>query len=572
MYIYCKIYDVLRLLSLLLSVLCFLSCSEKVQHDDLSLGYDLYDSGVLYLKENLTDSAFHMFDEARNIFIEGYDSLNTANVLIHMAMIQRDQGDYFGAQETSLQALEYLDEYDPAHRIYVSSTYNNLAIASSFLGNYEQAIDFYEHSYRFSDSSANTYLIRNNLAISYRRKGNYAKAFEIFQGIILETEKSNPREYARVLSNYAMAKLQKDSTYDAAPELLDALYIRMRENDLSGLNASYSHLTDYYAQNKRDSAIFYANKQYEVANRIKNPDSRLRALDRLITLSPTDSSKRYYTQYKQISDSLHQARAAAKNQFAVIRYEVEKNKADNLRLQKDNALKANRLTQQYTITGSISLLFILAVSGGSFYYKKRRQRLELEAQDRIKASQLKTSRKVHDVVANGIYRVMSDIEYKDAIDREDLLDKLEDMYHKSRDISYDTEEALEYDQSFHEHMTGLIKSFASDCRTVFIVGNEPDIWHSFDHDAREHIRHVLQELMVNMDKHSQAENVVVRFETSPDAIRIYYSDDGVGLQKDTPYGNGLANTVSRIESLQGKITFVLAVDKGLKIEIMIPSL
>jgi len=309
---------------------------------------------------------------------------------------------------------------------------------------------------------------------------------------------------------------------------------------------------------------------YNTAKKIQSADDQVYALSKLIELSPETESKEYFHTYQSLTDSLHQARAAAKNQFALIRYEVEKNKADNLRLQKENAEKINRLTRQRFFTGSLVFLLVLSVVGGRFWYRKRKQRLDLEAQHKIKASQLKTSRKVHDVVANGIYRVMSEIENKEDIDREGILDKLEGVYHKSRDISYEAEDSLPAEQSYAQQITELLTSFATAHQKVLIVGNESQLWDHVNENIKTEIRHVLQELMVNMRKHSHTDQVVIRFEKIDALLKIYYKDSGVGMKNVDSQGNGLKNTGSRIKNLDGEIIFVSEPGNGLKVEITIP--
>ncbi|WP_229707528.1 tetratricopeptide repeat-containing sensor histidine kinase [Sphingobacterium alkalisoli] len=561
----------MKYLYLYLLFLTLLSCAQEEVTQPPVDARPYYTKAFEYLDAGKTDSAFLTFDKAKNLFIEAKDSLNTANCLINMAITQREQGDYFGAQETSLQARDYLDELNPDHRIYISTNYNNLATTSDNLKDFDQAISFYDLAIKFSDDSLNTLIYQNNKAISYQYLERYDEAIDLYNEILNQTI-DNSREYARVLSNLARAKWLKDPGYQAVPDFLTALKIREREKDLWGQNASFSHLADYYEKEKTDSAFFYASKMYTTAQKIRSAPDQIQALEKKITVGPSDSIKNYFLSYSTLKDSVQVARAAAKNQFALIRYEVEKNKSDNLLLQKDNAEKANRLTQQRAITGGVSLVLFVAIFGGSFYYKKRKQRLELEAQNQIKASKLETSKKVHDVVANGLYRVMKEIEYKQVIDREYTLDKLEEMYNRSRDISYESEEQPKIEQPYHERLTELIKSFATENRRVLIAGNDAELWHAADQEGKDNIRHVLQELMVNMDKHSQADHVVVRFEKTGHQLHIYYSDDGIGIKKDTVHGNGLTNTVSRIEKLGGKINFDDETVKGLKVEITIPFL
>ncbi|WP_317170960.1 tetratricopeptide repeat-containing sensor histidine kinase [Sphingobacterium micropteri] len=559
----------MKSLPIYIAAFVFVACSEDdknhrvvVQNPDIDKAYE-------YLERGVDDSAFFAFSKAKDIYIEADDSLNVANCLINMAITQKDQGDYFGAQETALQATDYLDESNPEHYIYLSTNYNNLGAATVKLSDFGQALTFYELALQFSNDSLNTLVYQNNIAICYQQLKKYDKALQIYVRVHEEI-KSSQIEYARVLSNLARTKWLADPAYSAIDEFLTSLAIREQENDLWGLNASYVHLTDYYADTRPDSALWYAKKMYDTAKKIQSADDQVYALSKLIELSPETESKEYFQTYQSLTDSLHQARAAAKNQFALIRYEVEKNKADNLRLQKDNAEKINRLTRQRFFIGSLVFLLILFVAGGRFWYKKRKQRLELEAQHKIKASQLKTSRKVHDVVANGIYRVMSEIENKEDIDREGILDKLEGVYHKSRDISYEAEDSLPAEQSYAQQITELLTSFATAHQKVLIVGNESQLWDHVNENVKAEIKHMLQELMVNMRKHSHTDQVVIRFGKNEGKLKIFYKDNGVGMKNVHAQGNGLKNTGSRIKNLDGEIIFVSETGNGLKVEIAIP--
>src|SRR5690606_32400160 len=164
-------------------------------------------------------------------------------------------------------------------------------------------------------------------------------------------------------------------------------------------------------------------------------------------------------------------------------------------------------------------LAVLIVGGGVFWHKRRTQRLALEAQHRIDAHQLKTSKKIHDVVANGIYRVMAEIENQEEINREGILDRLENMYEKSRDISYETDEPAEALSDYHEQIAQLLKSFATASTKIIIVGNAFDLWEDVGTTVKAEIEYILQELMVNMRKHSGATDVVVRFEKAAGQLR-----------------------------------------------------
>lgn len=528
-----------------------------------------YDKAYEYIDAGKTDSSFFFFDKARQVFLDNKDSLGVAKCLINMAITLKDQSDYFGAQETGLQAVSYMNLNNPKHHIYLSTNYNNLGVASSALGQYKSALSFYGLALKFSNDSSNTFSYQNNIALCYQNLRQYNKAIEIYNNL-LEKTKESPKRYARVLSNLARAKWLQNSNYQSEAELLEAAAIREQEKDLWGLNASYSHLTDYYTNSNTQIALLYAQKMHTVAREIKSVDDQIYALGKLVELTPSYGAKEYFREYQHLSDSIQQARAAAKNQFALIRYEVEKNKTENLRLEKENAQKQYRLTRQRVITGGTVFLLIIAIGGGSLWYKRRKQRLELEAENKVKETQLHLSKKVHDVVANDIYRVMTEVEYKEDLDREGLLDKLEIIYNQSRDISHNVEQRSIAETSYNEQISSLLRSFASaNCR-ISIAGNDAGQWTDVSPRIREEIKHVLQELMVNMKKHSRAEQIVVRFEKLDRKLKIFYKDNGVGLQTDKSEGKGMANTVSRIESLGGEIIFANTLGKGLTVNAVIP--
>ena len=78
---------------------------------------------------------------------------------------------------------------------------------------------------------------------------------------------------------------------------------------------------------------------------------------------------------------------------------------------------------------------------------------------------------------------------------------------------------------------------------------------------------MLQELLTNMKKHSNASIVVLSFEKSGKYLIINYKDNGIGTSLTKR--NGLQNTENRIQSINGTITFESEINKGFKAIIMI---
>jgi signal transduction histidine kinase len=83
---------------------------------------------------------------------------------------------------------------------------------------------------------------------------------------------------------------------------------------------------------------------------------------------------------------------------------------------------------------------------------------------------------------------------------------------------------------------------------------------------------VLQELLVNMKKHSRCSLVVITFKKNKNKLQIDYSDNGVGASLDKKNSrNGLQNVENRILSIKGNITFDTNTGKGFKTSLSIPA-
>lgn len=514
-----------------------------------------YDKGVSFL-ERRNDSAYFYFNK---VVTSSKDSLQLAMAYNNMAVIENDEGDDYGGQEMALTSLRYLHEDRAKDQYCLVADYNVLGNSSLNLKNYDAAIRYYDQAATLTKSEAFRNIALNNKAVVYREEKQYDRAIALYDSILVRSKLSK-KEYARVLTNLAMVRWLKDTTYRAAPSLLMALQLREAEKDDWGLNSSYNHLAEYYSSSRPDSAFRYAREMLVVAMRLGSPDDELEALQRLITLGPAAAVKPWFARYRTLNDSLQLARSRAKNQFALIRYESEKNRTDNLRLQRENAEKRIELLWgRILLFGSIAV-FGLVVAWLVVWFRKR-------TRNRIRDHQLRTSQKVHDVVANGLYRLLSGLEHDVIVDKERLLDELEILYEQSRDISY---ERIDDGEAFHLVVTQLLTSFGGPETKVGVAGNGEALWTSVGLGVKRELEPILQELMINMKKHSGAGKASVQFHQDDGQLVVRYADDGAGLPPAFRYGNGLANTENRIQKMGGQLIFGPNNPKGLKIEIRIP--
>ncbi|WP_179412656.1 tetratricopeptide repeat-containing sensor histidine kinase [Mucilaginibacter sp. E4BP6] len=513
-----------------------------------------YRKAYNFLNKN-KDSAFYYFNRSAT---NSSDKAQVALAYQNMALIQSDAGDNYGAQESLTLALKSLDENDPKNRGHLAEDYNQMAITFSNLSDNAQAITYYGLALQYADDPQLKSYFLNNQGNAYKDMKAYTKALSSYNAVISIVGRKGIA-YARVLTNLAITKWLQNPRYNAAPELLRSLSIRLQEKDVWGENSSYAHLSEFYIDRQPDSALWYAQKMFNTARRLKSPDDELYALRKLILLVPKQA-KLFFQRYQHLEDSLQTRRAAAKNQFAVIRYNVAQSKAENLQLQKKNE---ERRYQLITVSAVSSLALIWTI----WWYRKRKQRLQLETENKIRESKLQLSQKVHDQVANGVYRIMSEVEHNSDFDKSHLLDQLDSVYEMSRNIAHDETGS---DGDFTERVSTLLNAFKKTAIRLAVSGNEPGLWQPVSAFAREQLELVLQELMVNMSKHSRATQAYIEFTLEEDSLKIDYRDNGIGMSNQGKKGKGLQNTVSRIKALNGSIKFENQNEKGLHIEIQVP--
>lgn len=521
--------------------------------------YTEYNYGEYLYYYKKWDSAFLMFNRYVN---NPDDTLNKGKAYNYMAEMQWTIGDLYGAQQSLIGAISTLDSFNKSHRKEIGQSYNLLGNVSLDLKLYDEAIRDYDKAVNFFEGFDSIYEAINGKATALQKKGEYDQAIAIYDSI-LSIKKAETLLIARAIDNRARTKWLANPAYPALREFQTALKIRIDNQNSQGLNASYAHLSDYYAKVNSDSAIWYAQKMLQIAKLNRSPGDMLEAIDKLIRLNKTSSVKDiFYQQFKSLNDSLQFARDTIRNRFALIRYDFQKSKADNLALQQ-------HITKQRLLMYGLAALAVVAIVALTIWYDKRRKRIKRESENAIRESRLKTSQKIHDVVANGLYGIMNELEHNKTIDQEPLITKIEQLYEKSRDISYENHsgsETTNYDRQIHK----LLNSFSTESRKVVIVGNQPGFWNKISASQKKELELIINEIMINMKKHSDASNVVFVFKQENGKGHINYTDNGVGLPSPLEFGNGLKNTVSRIKAINGEIKFGKRQERGVSVELIFP--
>ncbi len=512
------------------------------------------------------DSAFYYFNLSKKYSLELGDSLRAARRLLSMAHIQSDFNDHYGAKETVVEALEYLKT--TKNTTQISRANDLLGTLNRLLLNFEDAIAYHLASINISDDAVTITGYRNNLALVYRDVKNYPKAISILEDVLQDSIlSSNSSRYARVLHNIAYIKW-KNGDRDIEPLFLYALTLRKNNGDMRGLVSSYSTVGEYFAESEPAKAKKYLDSCISVSKQLKMPGGEIDALKILLKIQPNSTSIR--DRYIFLKDSLSELELKVKTQFAKMKYDDDQEKARLLRLETETAQKETQLAQERAQSILfISLSSILLVSGISFYFLLH-QRHKREKLREVYNTEKRISQRLHDGLANDIFSFMTKVENEADFKKNELLDGLENIYSRTREISHENS-SIRTSNDFLEELKNLIKNYQGNGITIITKGIEDIDWATLDEQKCVALHRSLNELMVNLKKHSQANLVGLRFSYEKNVIKLNYNDNGIGFPLDIKYGVGLQNTVSRIRGCGGTIKFIPKEKTGAAIEIIVPA-
>lgn len=540
--------------------------------DTFKVAQGYLEKGGMFNSTKSFDSAFYYFNSSKILFALKKDSLRAGYSLIEMSRIQYVSGDYFGSEATATEALSYLEKTDNIE--YKREIYNILGMNYKKLLNYDEALHYYNKSLKIAKDSLSKCIIQSNRASVYIEKKEYDKAISMLNALNTSDVVSNdPGTKARVLTNLGNVFLRTNR-----PQALDYIKqgfaIREKIGNPVDLLSSYILLSDFYVTKHRDIAKAYAEKAYAIAHKIKNEDEKLRALEVLILSSSGEDFRKYTVQYIELQDSVDIVRMIAKNQFARIKYDSKNVQEENVRLktrEENNRLIAEKDKAQSQLIFSLCAFIIIILL---LLYFLMRMRYKKEKIKEVYNTENRIAKKVHDELANDVFRVMTfaeTLEVDNPDKKEKLIQDLDNVYGRTRNISRENS-AIDTGEKYPVVIKEMLAAYNATIIKVAVIGIDTIGWNEIHELKKIALYRILQELLVNMKKHSQASLVVVKFNKAGKLVEVNYTDNGIGFKDDIAlYKNGLQNMESRITLIGGTISFNSERDKGLKVNIAFPA-
>jgi len=567
-----------------------------------------YYYGVIDRLEGNYYSALKHFEEYNAFSMEQGDSINVANGLFHMAVINSFQGNYENSLAIYYRILRIYEKENDAYSI--GTTLNSLGIIHFRLGNFDDAIENYNRALEIMvqlDAKIDIADCMHNLGNVHAELGEYEQAIDYYeQALTIDESLENRWGIAYQMENMGTVYLAMGKNKEALVKQLDALAIRKelgqkKEIAMSNIKVGYV----YKSMGHTYQAIKYFQDGADIAGEIGTlPDERDAIRNLALLNAEIGNYKRAFENHLEFSvlqDSiLNETSNKQINELKEF-YESEK-KQQEIQIQRAEIIQQKTIKNGFII-GSVLLLLLLGVSYQGYRQRIRSMRLINQQQQEIndqKIRELEKNQKLFalDAMISGQEaerkRIASDLHDSLGV----LLSTVQMQFNSFASHNGKLQQSEQYGKAnalldeactevrkiAHNMMPGsllklgLVPAIQDMCRKLNkddqlqIIFEPYDQNRRFKETAEITIYRLIQEMLNNIIKHAQANEVIVQLMNDNGNLNITVEDNGIGFNVPEALKNGglgLKSIESRVQYLNGKLDIQSESGKGTSITVEI---
>lgn len=499
--------------------------------------------------------------------------------LNNMVEILQQNGNYNEAETTLIKAFPYLEKTTNVK--YAVNAYTFMAYNYLYMYDYEKALYYHRKALKKAISTFRKARILSEIAFAYMHQKKYQEAVNLLEPIskckIADkiTPSNTNAQRAAILYNLGLSYLRLGDHKDEALKCFnESLELTLKLND------DYELIGNYYAfylfYSKYHNPVLKkinAEKAYYCAKSAKSVTNEINMLASLIEADNAENSKKHWKVYSKKIDSLIVSRKKAKNQFANIIYDSKKDKEENLELKTqklENELELQRQKNRSFISYIIISFSIFILLFLIFYITSKGKR---EKKDIIYKSEMRISNKLHDELAINVHQTLlfaEDNDLENEENKEKLLYHLNNIYSKTRNISKENSQ-IPTDDRYVAILKEMISEYRSKDVNIILNGFDVVFWNTIEKNRKIILYRILQELLFNMKKHSDATLISIILKINNKSLTVVCTDNSTEITtKDTILEKRLQNVENRIKTIKGTINFDKNTERGFKISFTFP--
>jgi len=486
------------------------------------------------------------------------------------------KGDFDTSIDYFLKIAAILE--DGGNPLHLGYLYSNIATVLGQTNNTNKQLEYLHRSFNLLDENQDTRFIAttaSNLGLTYFHDKDTLNTIKWSNKALELSEFSNDL-VAKTQSNLVFSFIEKDLDKSLQYAERSMKYADELKDKTQQVNAYYQYAAVLDKLGESERAIDYAEQAVSLAQEMGDILSLVKASKTAGTifykLAQKEKAADFYYIYAKLKDSISSAESVKEINEIHTKYETQKKEKQiaeqNLKIQKQESKLL------FAILGGILLVSILV---GVFVYSRKTQQLKLKQLQQEKENAIlnsfilgeererrRISHELHDGVAAMIGASKMSLESIPHLPQEKRmvqLSKVQGILEKThaeiRHIAHNLlPTVLE-----QEGLIIATEQFVSDINETELVKISVTDNNSKAEKQPKQLQlmlfRVIQELVNNIIKHSQAEKAEIIFSQSSDGLQIEITDDGIGYEITNESGNhGLYSITQRLKSIGGnfKIT------------------
>ena len=583
----------------------------KLNHENLKLANKLQDSVAIshitnvlgwYHEQKLQiDSAYYYFYTASKSFRKINEVKNEALMLYNMSNIQFDQRDYIGCEQNAVASIRLFQRLPATEETldYLWALHNLIAIASDELELFDKAIEYHHKALIYSDQIKDNFLYtlysNSNIALIYKELKQYNKALEIYEDLFQNKDilLEEPSNYALILSDYAFIKhLSKNYKNDDITSLFTEAYkISDSLQDPYSIMPVSLNASEFYKDiENKDSALYFANRAYNLAKETNTNDVILKSLMLKSKIEDEANAKTYLNEYVQLSDSLQNKERAIRNKFARIEFETDQIVERSKQIAKERMWL---LILSIGLIVTLLLLYIIITQrtrNKELKFNQQQQEtneeiynLMLSQQDKIDEARViekkRISEELHDGILGRLFGTRLSLDSLNMSSNEEAvetrgkyIEELKSIEEDIRKVSHELNTDFVSGSSFTSIIKTLVETQTTAYQLKYVLRNDDNIdWDSVSNKTKIHFYRIIQESLQNIYKHANASEVNISFKLKNSVICLSISDNGSGFDVNKARkGIGLKNINSRVSEINGVLEIESNIESGTELIIKAP--
>ncbi|KAF2333037.1 ATP-binding protein [Flavobacterium ginsenosidimutans] len=526
-------------------------------------------------------NAFNTYTRIISLSDTVKDRIDYVDALISLAYIYQYQGDYIQSEETVIKILphlKYMKKPRFAWNAYFIQGFNYFKT-----DNLESALVYFRKALHLNTSAFRKWGILNSIGIVYMKQKKYNAAAFMFEKITTEgyhaqkfktnsCDRFELMDYAVMLNNLGICYQNLKN-----PKAIDfynkALKIRLKINDRDNISSSYAALSEYYLKTNPALANKYAKLGYEKASEVNFYVDKNYCLSFLVQTATGNELKKYTNIYIHFTDSINKARLKNKNQFSDIKYNFKKDIEENLELKSQKAEHELEMQRQKNRSNISYVVIFISAFILLFLFFHITLKGKKEKDDAIFKSELRISQKLHNELANDVFKLSTRIQNSNLEEpktKEELLNHLDQIYLKTRKISKENS-IIPFNENYEIGLKEMISEYSHSDLHIIVNGLNTVSWSKIERIKKITVFRSLQEIFDTMKKHSDASLSSLTFKINDKNLQIIYIDNNTKVQNSSiNLKNRLKSVENRLKTLKGFLQVSDSENQGFKVFINLP--